>query len=59
MAHGFPESLRTSVGLEKFPQKGEGKMLEVSLGTLLLIYGVLFLAGMIATVALLAGAVGN
>ena len=59
MAHGSPKSLRTSVGFEESLQKGEGKMIEVSLGSLLLIYGVLFLAGMIATVALLAGAVGN
>lgn len=34
-------------------------MIEVNLGTLLLIYGVLFLAGMVTTVILLASAVGN
>jgi hypothetical protein len=34
-------------------------MIEVHLGTLLLVYGVLFLAGMVATVVLIASSVGN
>jgi hypothetical protein len=34
-------------------------MVEVSLGTLLLIYGVVFLAGMLATVVFLASVVGS
>ena len=40
-------------------RKGEGKMIEVNLGTLCLSYGVVFLAGMVTLVVIIASSVGK